>query len=111
MATPPAMEPTWGWPACTPLSTTAMRTPRPVGGRTIPSDTLRRPLVVELEHAVGARGELETMRDHDRRAAAHDRFVSLGHLPLGLRIQRGAGLVENQDRRVRQERPRDGDAL
>ena len=51
------------------------------------------------------------MGDHDGRAAAHHRFVAVGHLPLGFRVERGARLVEDQNRRIREEGARHGDAL
>ena len=79
----------------------ASRTPRPGVRHRTP-----RLHGIKLEHAIGAPGELEAMGDDNRRAAAHHSFVSLRDLTLGRRIERGARLVEDQDRRVRQERAR-----
>ena len=53
----------------------------------------------------------EPMRDHQRGAVAHQ-FLQRGlHQGLGFGIERRSGLVEQQQRRVAQDRARDGDAL
>src|SRR5690348_8642689 len=66
-----------------------------------------------LEHgdAVGTLDGREPMRDDDRRAAAHQRIERRLHLALGFRIERRGGLIQYQDRRVLEQRPRDGKAL
>jgi hypothetical protein len=51
------------------------------------------------------------VRDHDRRPALHQVRDGLLHDLLGLGVERGGGLVEDQDLRVAQHRARDGDAL
>ena len=51
------------------------------------------------------------MRDRDRRPPLREPLERLLHEPLGLRIERGGRLVEHEDRRVAEDRPRDRDAL
>src|SRR6266478_4666104 len=53
----------------------------------------------------------EAMGDHDAGAAGHDGAEILLNGPLGLRIERAGGFVENQDCRVVVQRSRDADAL
>ena len=53
----------------------------------------------------------QAMRDHESGAAEHQLVERIEDDGFGLRIDRGRGLVENQDRRVLQERARDADAL
>jgi len=51
------------------------------------------------------------MRDNQCGAALHQRFQRGLHMALRFAIQRGGGLVQNQDRCVFKNRARDGDAL
>ena len=51
------------------------------------------------------------MSDHERGAASHEVLELLLDLPLELGIERGSCFVEDQDRRVPQQRPRYRDSL
>ena len=51
------------------------------------------------------------MRDDERRAVPHQVRQRLLHQPLGFGVERRGRLVEDQDRRVLQERPRDRQPL
>src|SRR5688572_31289374 len=51
------------------------------------------------------------MRDDDGRAVAHQPLERLLYQSLALRIERARRLVEQQDRRVAQDRTRDRDPL
>ena len=51
------------------------------------------------------------MRDDERRAALHQLLELLLDLALELRVERRSRLVEDQDRRIAQQRPRNRDAL
>src|SRR5438552_2389643 len=53
----------------------------------------------------------ETVGDRDRRAALREAVERLLHEPLGLGVERARRLVEDEDRRVAQDRARDRDAL
>ena len=66
-----------------------------------------------LDHpdAVGADDRLQAMGDDERRAPDPQIVERLLHLALRFRIERRGRLVEQQDRRVLQNRARDGDSL
>ena len=51
------------------------------------------------------------MRNDERRPVEHQRRERVLDQQLGLGIQRRGGLVQNQNRRVLQQRPRDGQPL
>ena len=53
----------------------------------------------------------EPVRDHDHGAIAHQRLERLLHQNLRFRIQMRRGFVQNQDGRVLEQRPRDGQPL
>ena len=53
----------------------------------------------------------QPVRDRDRRAARGQRVDGLLHRLLGTRVQRARRLVEHQDRRIAQDRPRDRQPL
>ena len=53
----------------------------------------------------------QPMRDHQRGAALHDLVERLLHQSLAFRIERAGRLVQQQDRRVAQHRPGNGDPL
>ena len=53
----------------------------------------------------------QPVRDDDGGAALHHFVQRRLHMLFGDRVQRRGGFVENQDRRVLQQRPGDGDAL
>ena len=63
------------------------------------------------EDAIDALHGREPMRDDDRRAAAHRRFERRLHGALAFRIERGGRLVEQQQRRILQDRARDREPL
>src|SRR4051812_13057811 len=65
----------------------------------------------QLDYAVRQRQERGAMRHHDARASAPRLAQRLHEEPLGLRIERGRRLVEQQNRRVADERARKRDAL
>ena len=67
--------------------------------------------VLDHEDAVGMRDRGQPVRDHQRGAALAQFGDRLLHLTLGFRIERGGRLVEQDDRRVLDQRARDGDAL
>ena len=66
-----------------------------------------------LEHidAVGMCDRVQAVRDGERRAAPAEMCHRLAHLQFGFRIERGGRLVEQDDRRVLDQRARDRDAL
>ena len=66
---------------------------------------------VEHDDAVGVLDRRQPVRDHDRGASAHQRIERGLHLALRFRVERRGRLVEDQQRRVLEERARDGDAL
>ena len=51
------------------------------------------------------------MGDDNRRPAPHHLLVSFGNLALRFGVERGRRFVEDQDRRVHQERAGNGDPL
>ncbi len=66
---------------------------------------------VHHHDAVGLEHGGEAMRDHQRGSALHELVQRGLHRGFALRVERARGLVEQQDGRVAQHRPRDGDAL
>src|SRR5436189_3311693 len=66
---------------------------------------------IEDDDLVRAADRRETMCDDERRAAAHQVVERLLHEPLGLRVECGRRLVEDQDRRILEQRARDREAL
>ena len=53
----------------------------------------------------------EPVRDHEHGAPREQPIDGLLHEPLGLRVERRRGFVEDEHRRVGKERPRDRNAL
>ena len=53
----------------------------------------------------------EAVRDRERRAVGHEPVDGVLHEALRDRVERARGLVEDEDGRVAEDRPRDGDAL
>src|SRR5437773_11213551 len=109
IAMPPATLPTCGCVALTPLSITATRTPRPVNIAL--EDGFDDARARKRQHAICAAGQLETMRDDNRRPAAHHLLVSFGDPALRFGVESSGRLVEDQNRRVYQERAGNGDPL
>src|SRR5262245_1741113 len=66
---------------------------------------------VEHQDAVEAAHRRKTMRDHDRGAALHQPRHRLLDQPFRFRIEARGGLVQDQHRRIRQERARQRHAL
>ena len=66
---------------------------------------------VEHDDLVGVAHGREPVRDRDRRPPLGEPLERLLHRALGLRVERRGRLVEDEDRRVAQDRPRDRDAL
>src|SRR3546814_1673307 len=69
------------------------------------------PSGVEYADLVGLDHRRQAVRDHDRGAALFDAFERRLDLGLGAAVERAGGFVEDQDRRVLDERARDRDAL
>ena len=67
--------------------------------------------VVEHDDLVGVAHGREPVRDRDRRPALREPVERLLHEPLGLGVERARRLVEDEDRRVAQDRARDRDPL
>src|SRR5204862_8353964 len=61
---------------------------------------------IEDDNLVRAADRRETMRDHERRTPAHQVVERLLHEALRFRVERGRGLVEDQDGRVLEQRTR-----
>jgi len=61
--------------------------------------------------AVGLEHRGQPVCDHQRGAPRHQALQRLLHRTLALRVQRAGGLVQQQDRRVLEQRTRDRDAL
>ena len=66
---------------------------------------------VHHEDLVGVMDRRQPVRDHERRAAGHQPIQRLEDHRLRPRIDRRGRLVEDENRRVLQERPGDADAL
>src|SRR5438045_9055351 len=66
---------------------------------------------VEHQNSVEAAHRREPVRDYDRGASLHQPFHRLLNERFRFRIQARGGLVEDQDRRVRQKGARQRDAL
>src|SRR5438046_7817933 len=62
-------------------------------------------------YQVGALHGRQPVRDHQSRAPVHQRPQGRLHLPLRFAVEGRGGLVEQQDRRVLEHRPRYRDAL
>ena len=67
--------------------------------------------LVEHQHLVGVLDGRQAVRDHQRGAVGHQVIERVLHQALGLGVERGGGLVEDQDRRVLEHRARDRQAL
>ena len=63
--------------------------------------------VVEDEDHVGRADRGETMRDDDRRPPFHQRLNRFLDQPLRLGVDRRGGFVEDQNRRIERQRPRE----
>jgi hypothetical protein len=72
---------------------------------------LGRPAALEHDDAVGRPDRREAVRDHQRRPVQGQARQRLLDQTLGLGVDRRGRLVQDQDRRVLQERPRDREPL
>ena len=66
---------------------------------------------VEHDDLVGVAHRGQPVRDDQHRAVPHQPLDGLLHQPLRLGVERAGGLVENQDRRIAEQRAGDGDPL
>ena len=67
--------------------------------------------VLDDEDTIGVDHRVQPVRDHDRRSSLAEMLDGALHLPLGFRIERSGGLVEQDDRGILEQRARDRDAL
>ena len=67
--------------------------------------------MIEFDDLVRGPGEPRGVRDEQAGAAAHQAVEAFEHLVLAVLVQRGGGLVEDDHRRVAQQRAGDPDAL
>src|SRR5437879_3234349 len=91
----------WSTPAAGATSSSATSSPR-VGAPRLTARTTR---------AVGPDDAREPVGEDEGGAAAHEAVERLLDRGLALRVDRGERLVQDQDRRVAQERAGDRDAL
>ena len=73
--------------------------------------SLHDPALVQHDDLVGVAHGGEAVGDHQHGALAHQPVDRLLHQPLGFGVERAGGLVEDEDRRVAQQRAGDGDPL
>ena len=69
------------------------------------------PAGVEHDDLVGVAHGGEPVGDHQHGPLLHQAVDRLLHQPLRFGVERAGGLVQDQDRRVAQQRPGDGDPL
>lgn len=67
--------------------------------------------VVHYKDAVRVPNGGEAMRDDDAGPAPHQRLHGLLYFQFGAGVSTGSGLVQNQNGRIRQNRPSDGHQL
>ena len=67
--------------------------------------------VFENEDFVGIPDRAQAMRDGDHGPSLHKPVKSVDHQFFRLGIEGGGGLIENQDRRIADDRAGDADAL
>ena len=72
---------------------------------------LRDAALAQHQDAVGVSHRGQAMGDDEAGAVVHQALQRLLHQRLRFAIERAGGLVQDQDSRVLQQRPRDGDAL
>src|SRR6266480_3033496 len=65
----------------------------------------------EHDDEIGVLHRRQAVRDHEHGAMRHEVLDRLLHQPLGLGIQGAGRFVENENRRIAQQRARDRDAL
>src|SRR5580700_758678 len=69
------------------------------------------PARIQHDDAVGLLYGGKPVRDDEGGAVAHQLRERRLDVPLGLRVERRRRLIEDQDRRILEQRPGDGDAL
>src|SRR5262249_6261554 len=69
------------------------------------------PSVVHHEDQLRAQHGAEAVRDHQTAAAGEDRLERVADQRLGARVERGRGLVEDQEWRIAEYDPRERQAL
>ncbi|CAN5702049.1 hypothetical protein BH20ACT14_BH20ACT14_11220 [soil metagenome] len=67
--------------------------------------------MIEDDDQVGATDRRQPMRDDERRSAGEEVPKPSLDFPLGADVDRGGGLVEDENVRVGEERTREGDQL
>ena len=72
---------------------------------------LHQPAVLQHEHHVGSANGGEPVSDDECGPADHQPVERVENDVLGARVDRRGRLVQDQDRRALEERPRDADAL
>ena len=83
-----------------------------VRGRALRQRILFDPAVANRDHAMGVGGDVGFVRDEDDGVAGAVQAIEERHdFDAGLRIEVAGRLVGEQDRRVVDQRARDGDAL
>ena len=85
----------------------ASRAAEQLGVRALLDDTAR----LEHDDPVGERDRRGAVRDHERRATFHHRRERRADLVLLRRVDRGGRVVEDQHRRVGEDRARDREPL
>ncbi len=66
---------------------------------------------VQHENAVGAFHRRQTVCDHQRGARAHEFLQCRLDVAFRFAVQSGGGFIEDQQRRILEQRAGDGDAL
>ena len=69
------------------------------------------PAAVHHHDAIGGAYRRQPVSDHQRGAALHQPFERLLDQPLAFRVERAGRFVEQQDRRIAQQGPRNRQAL
>ncbi len=72
---------------------------------------LGNPAAIEYHNFVGAPDSGEPVRDHDHRAVAHQGLERPLHQHFRFGVQMRSSFVQDQDRRVLEQCPRDGQTL
>src|SRR3954469_16434620 len=88
-----------------------MKPAQPVTNALLAMGCLRDPSVIEFDELVGGTGKPRRVGDEDAGAAAHQAVQAGQYLGLAVFVERRGRLVQDDDRRVAQERAGDPDAL
>src|SRR3954470_10759033 len=82
-----------------------------VGEQLIVTATLDDPALLDDDDQVGAQDRRQSVGNGDRRSSLHDALDRRLDEPLGNRVERGRGLVEDEYARVLEQDPRERDPL